>query len=338
MLTPMRRKLGIYRQCLKTSYQHVLGIPLAKALAEFSRADVSIFYEFHRPPYGGGNQFMRALWGEFERRGLKLENNTVSHATRACLFNSYNFNFERLRRLYRDDCRMVHRVDGPLGVYRGRDEDSDYRIWQINRELAEATIFQSRYSLQKHLELGLEFKSPHIIMNAAAPQIFHSRGRIGFDRQRKVRLISTSWSANLNKGTPIYKWIEEHLDWSRFEYTFVGNSPIQFERIQMVPPVPSQKLAAILRRHDIYIIASRYDPCSNALIEALSCGLPALYLHSGGHPEVVGEAGFGFCDEAEIPSLLDQLVDEYEARQAQISLPTLAEVADHYLAVMGIEH
>jgi len=315
----------------------VLGIPLARALAEFRQADVSVFYEFHRPPYGGGNQFMRALWGEFERRGLKLGNNTISHTTRACLFNSYNFNFERLRRLYRDGCRMVHRVDGPLGVYRGWDENSDYRIWQINQELAEATIFQSRYSLQKHLELGLEFKSPHIIMNAADPQIFHSHGRVGFDRQRKVRLISISWSANLNKGTPIYKWIEEHLDWSRFEYAFVGNSPIQFERIRMVPPVPSQKLAAILRQHDIFIIASRHDPCSNALIEALSCGLPAIYLRSGGHPEIVGEAGFGFTDEEEIPELLDRLVTGYKDRQVRISLPTLTEVADRYLDVMGIE-
>jgi len=333
----MRQKLGIYRQRLKTSYQHVLGIPLAKTLAEYRQADVSIFHEFHPPPHGGGNQFLRALWGELERRGLKLENNTISHTTRACLFSSYNFNFERLRRLYRSGCRMVHRVDGPMTVYRGRDDGSDRRIWQINQELADATIFQSRYSLEEHLELDMEFKSPRIIMNTADPEIFHSHGRVGFDRRRRIRLISTSWSPNLNKGAPIYKWIEDHLDWNQFEYTFVGNSPIQFERIRMLPPVPSDQLAEILRRHDIFVTASKHESCSNSLIEALSCGLPGIYIKSGSNAEIAGEAGLGFVDETEIPDLLDQLVDEYEDRQARISLPTLAEVADCYLAVMGIE-
>lgn len=299
---------------------------------------MSIFFDFRPPPYGGGNQFLRALWGEFERRGLRLENNTISHTTRACLYNSYNFDFERLRRLSRSGCRMVHRVDGPITVYRGREDGSDQRIWQINQEMADVTIFQSHYSLQKHLDLGLVFKSPCVIMNAADPQIFHPSGRVPFNRQRKIRLISSSWSANIRKGTPVYKWIEEHLDWERFDYTFVGSSPVEFERIRTLPPVPSEQVANLLRQHDIYITASQHDPCSNALIEALSCGLPAIYLKSGGHPEIVREAGFGFTDEEQIPQLLARLVDEYEARQSQIALPTLAEVASSYLAVMGFEN
>lgn len=336
----LRRRLGRYRQGLNRSYQHILGIPLAKATAGFRQADLSIFFDFRPPPYGGGNQFLRALWGEFERRGLRLENNTISHTTRACLYNSYNFDFERLRRLSREGCRMIHRVDGPLTVYRGREDDSDRRIWQVNQELADVTIFQSRYSLEKHLELGLGFKSPRVILNAADPQIFHPSGRVprAANRQRKIRLISSSWSNNPNKGGPIYKWIEQHLDWQRFEYTFVGRASVEMERCRVVPPVPSQELAELLRQHDIYITASRYDPCSNALIEALSCGLPAIYLKSGGHPEIVGEAGFGFTDPEEIPELLEQLVEEYAERQSRIALPSLAEVAGSYLAVMGIEH
>ena len=55
---------------------------------------------------------------------------------------------------------MVHRVDGPIGVYRGFDDGTDVRIVEINRELADATIFQSRYSLDKHRELGLELRRP----------------------------------------------------------------------------------------------------------------------------------------------------------------------------------
>ena len=308
-------------------------------MAGFRQADVSIFHEFVPSPSGGGHQFMRALRSEFDRRGLRTENNTISRTTHACLYNSYNFDFERLRRLRRDGCTMVHRVDGPLGVYRGRDDASDLRIWQINNELADATILQSNYSLQKHIELGLEFKSPCVIMNATDPRIFHPRGRIPFDRTRKIRLISTSWSDNPNKGAAIYTWLDNHLDWDRFEYTFIGRSSTDFERVRRLPPVPSEQLSSLLRQHDVYLIASKHDPCSNALLEALSCGLPAIYLNSGGHPEIVGEAGFGFSSissKEEIPELLGRIVDEYEDRQARISIPTLHDVANRYLAVMGI--
>lgn len=319
------------------SYYDDLGIICDHISAKFRTADISIFHQFSPPPSGGGHQFLRALWGEFEHKGFRVENNTISHTTSACLFNSFNFDFERLRRLRRSGCKLIHRVDGPITVYRGRDDGSDSRIWQINKELADATIFQSRYSLKKNLELGFTFRSPSIITNAVNPNIFHHQERLPFSRNRKIRLISVSWSDNSNKGANIYKWLEGDLDWERFEYTFIGRSPIQFNRIRMIPPVTSEKLATLLRQHDIYITASKHESCSNSLIEALSCKLPVIYIDSGSNSEIVCEAGFGFSDQEEIPTLLNQLVDEYEERQAKMSLPTLSEVCDRYLSVMGID-
>ena len=314
-----------------------LGYALERFKANFRRADVAVFHGFRRPPWGGGNQFLMALWAELEARGLRMEKNTISASTKACIFNSYNFDFDRLRKLRRNGCRMVHRVDGPLGVYRGSDDGTDRRIWGMNSELADSTIFQSQYSLLKHRELGLEFRSPFVIMNAPDPSIFRARGRTAFSRGRKTRLISTSWSDNPNKGVPTYRWIEENLDWDRFDYTFVGRSQFEFKHIKMLGPVDSASLADLLRSHDVYVTASRHDACSNALLEALACGLPAIYLRSGGNPEIVGDAGFGFADPGEVPRLLDLMVDEYEERQAKISIPALSKVADRYLSVMGIE-
>jgi glycosyltransferase involved in cell wall biosynthesis len=89
-----------------------------------------------------------------------------------------------------------------------------------------------------------------------------------------------------------------------------------------------------MREHDVYLAASRDDPCSNALIEALSCGLPAAYRRSGGHPELVGEAGIGFDDPEELPGVLSRLADELEQRRAAIRVASLADVADRYLGVL----
>ena len=90
-------------------------------------ADLALFHGFEPPPAGGGHQFLRALVGELERRRLVIEPNRISGDTPACLFNSFNFDFERLRRFARSDCRLVHRVDGPIGVYRGFDDGTDER-------------------------------------------------------------------------------------------------------------------------------------------------------------------------------------------------------------------
>jgi glycosyltransferase involved in cell wall biosynthesis len=95
-------------------------------------------------------------------------------------------------------------------------------------------------------------------------------------------------------------------------------------------------MAELFRKHDIYVTASKNDPCSNSLIEALTCGLPAIYLHSGGHPEIVKQAGAGFEVAEQIPALLDQLVGQYEAFQSRISIPSVKEVSEQYLKVLEL--
>ena len=292
-------------------------------------ADVAVFHEFHAPPYGGGNQFLLALVGELEGRGLAVETNRVSGQTPACLYNSFNFDFARLRRFIRDDVRMVHRVDGPVGVYRGFDDGTDRRIAKIN-ELADVTILQSRFSLDKHVELGIELRNPIVVRNSVDPAIFHpsTQERAPADR---LRVITTSWSANPRKGAEILTWIDRNLDVDAFEVTFAGNTEQAFEHIRVVGALPSQPLADLLRAHDVYLATSRDDPCSNALLEGLACGLPAAFLRSGGHPELVGEGGIGFDEPDELPSVLTRLREELAERRARIHVPPLRDVADRYL-------
>ncbi len=302
----------------------------------FRSADLSIFHEMKPPPDGGGNQFLRALWGEMERSGLRVEGNRVSAHTRACLFNAFNFDEERLRQLKRTGCRMVHRVDGPVGVYRSRDDGVDGHVWRLNREFADATIFQSIYSLNKHLELGLEFNEPVVIHNAVDPAIFHPRGREPFRNERKTRIFAMSWSDNPNKGAAVYKWLEDNLDWERYEFTFVGRSPISFERIQMLPPMTSDEIAQIMRTQDIFITASKHESCSNALIEALSCGLPAIYVKSGSNEEVTRAGGIGFSQAQDVPNCLDVIRSDYGRYQKVLPVFDLSSVSRLYQEVLGL--
>ena len=300
------------------------------------RPELAIAHDFRPPPYGGSNQFLHALRRELRGRGLRVAANVVTRHTRACLLNAHVFDERELRRMLHPGCRVVHRVDGPVAEYRGFDDGTDRRIMALNAELAHATVFQSSYSMDASARLGLEFREPVVIPNAVDPDIFRPpRERPPLDG-RKVRLITTSWSDNPNKGAETYRRLEGLVDWTRFEWTFVGRIGVALERIRVVGPVPSERLAAFLREHDVFVTASVHDPASNALLEALACGLPALYAASGGHAEIAREAGFAFSEAEEVPALLDRLVEELEERRLRIAVPSLAGVADRYLALLGL--
>jgi glycosyltransferase involved in cell wall biosynthesis len=305
-----------------------------RALVE--RPDVAIAHAFRKPPYGGSNQFLIALRGELARRGLRVGANLITRRTRACVINSYVFDERALRRMLHPGCRVVHRLDGPLSVYRGFDNGTDGYLSRVNLDLADVTVFQSRYSLDACRELGLQFREPVVIRNAVDPALFRPPAAREPLDGRPVRLITTSWSDNPNKGAATLARLEELLDPERFELTFVGRSQVAFRRIRTVPPVPSERVAELLREHDAFVMPSRHESCSNALLEALACGLPAAYVASGGNAELVGEAGIPFADDEDAAPAVERLASELEERRARISIPSLAEVTDRYLEVMGL--
>jgi glycosyltransferase involved in cell wall biosynthesis len=312
----------------------VAGTEVERARTRRGRADVAVFHEFVPPPRGGGHQFLAALIGELRRKGVDVEVNRISGATPACLFNSFNVDAGRLRRFSRDDCRLVHRVDGPIGVYRGFDDGTDRRIVELNHELANATVFQSRYSLEMHAEVGFELRDPVVIRNAPDPALFHPDGRAPLPDTGPIRLITTSWSDNPRKGAAVIAELERLVDPARFELTFVGRAPVAFDRARMIPPVPPAEVAELLRAHHVFVFASLNESCSNSLLEALACGLPALYVDSGSNAEVVGDGGLAFTDAPDAAARLDELVVRWKELQAAISVPSLAETGGSYLEVL----
>jgi glycosyltransferase involved in cell wall biosynthesis len=326
----VRRIAGVARRRARLERDLIAG--------RFHHADLALFHEFERPPAGGGHQTLRAVMGELRQRGVRIAVNAIPNGTEACLFNSFNFDARRLERFAArsPECRMVHRVGAVTTLYRGADDGTDAHVAELNRRFADATLAISHATVEMYRSIGIDLVDPHVVYNGVDPTIFHPEGRETFDAARKLRLIAVSWSDNPRKGGSVYRWLESALDWDRYEFTFVGNTQEQFERIRHVPPRPSRELADLLRRHDVFVTATEHDAYSNALVEALSCGLPAVYLDSGGSGEAVKGAGFAFREREEIPGLLERLREEYPERQRLISLPSLAEVCDGYLELLGL--
>lgn len=58
--------------------------------------------------------------------------------------------------------------------------------------------------------------------------------------------------------------------------------------VSMTGPYTQEDAPAVYRSADAYLMLKHNDPCPNAVLEALACGLPVLYSDSGGVPELVG--------------------------------------------------
>ena len=328
------RAAVVHARTLGRKVTALVGTEAVRIASRRRSADLAVFHEYVPPPSGGGNQFIRALVGELERRGLEVEWNRLSGGTPACLFNSFNFDFRRLRRLAREGVRMVHRVDGPIRVYRGFDDGTDARIADLNGALADATVLQSRWSLDRHRDLGIELRRPVVIPNAPDPALFFPPAQREPLHGRPLRIVATSWSDNPRKGADAIEWLDRQVDPGEFELTFAGRTQLPLARTRVVGPLSSSALADLLRTQDVYLAGSSDDPCSNALLEALACGLPAASRRSGGHPELVGDAGLGFDEPEELPQVLETLAREIDARRAAIRVPALADVTDRYLEVL----
>jgi glycosyltransferase involved in cell wall biosynthesis len=293
---------------------------------------IHILWEFTDKPWGGGNQFLKALRQQF----IKQDNyaDTPEHAD-IILFNSHQFQKQalRLKLKYREKI-FIHRVDGPLFHTRGEiGIGTDRKIFYCNDLVADGTVFQSEWSRNESYRQGMKKnRFETCIINAPDQDIFYPKATltISDSQLRKIRLVTTTWSSNPRKGFDILHYLDEHLDFSRYSMIFIGNYDRPFKNITMIDPLPSGKLAEKLREQDIFIAASVGEPCSNSFLEALHCGLPAVARNNSSYPELLGKNGLLFDGKEDVIEMIDRLSENIESYNKPCNILRIDEIAYRY--------
>ena len=274
---------------------------------------------------GGGNQFLKLLRNNFVSRDIYTD--TAKDAD-VILFNAHHrFEwFSEMRSYYRDKF-FVHRMDGLYSLYNNLSDVREGNSLMMN-SFANATIFQSNWAMLEYYKKK-EFKNAHVIYNSSDSNLFYKEDK----KNKKKKIIITSWSKNKNKGFDSYSFIDKNLDFEKYDVIFIGNSPVKFTNIIDIGALNNDKLAGVLRGGDMYLTASRYECCSNSLIEALMCGLPVVAFDSGSNSELVKNAGEMFSNDEELLNKINLVGNNIETYSSKIEVKSMEEVANNYVEV-----
>ena len=267
---------------------------------------ISIGSKIKTGPWGGGNLFVINL-----KEYLESQNHEVV----------FDLNDDDIDIILLTDPRLVSESSSfdyidvilykklvnpnPIIFHRINECDERKNTKKLNKfmlkanNVADYTIFVSSWIKNLYSKLGHN-KPSSVILSGSNTKIFNRNDFNTWDKNKKFKIVTHHWGSNWNKGFDAYKKLDDLLIdnfWSqKIEFSYIGNLPKKFNFINSkhIKPLSGMELSKELKKNNLYITGSLNEPSGNHHIEASQCGLPVLYINSGGVTEYCKEYGVEF--------------------------------------------
>tara|TARA_B100001564_G_C20662271_1_gene682123 strand:- start:2351 stop:3307 length:957 start_codon:yes stop_codon:yes gene_type:complete len=275
-------------------------------------------------PWGGGNLFLINLKEYLETNGHSVVFDLKDKDIDIILFSDPRTGKGSTSTFSKKDIKKyISKVNKKTKVVQRINEcDERKNTKNINKlylssaEIADNVVFVSSWLQSIYLQLGLDKKKSSVIMSGSNEMIFNSYGRTKKPVNKKFKLLTHHWSSNYLKGFDLYNLIDQLLETSKWrnkiEFTYIGNvdKKFNFKNTKVIAPLSGYELANEIKEHDIYVTGSLNEPSGNHHIEAALCGLPVLYINSGGIPEYTKNYGLEVSLE-NFEEKLEYLIEYY---------------------------
>jgi len=293
---------------------------------------VSIGSKIVNGPWGGGNLFVKNLSNFLINNGhdviydlgdkdidLILLTDPRSRKESSSTFNHQDI--ESYKKYINQNVSVVQRINE---CDERKNTTGTNQIYLEASNTADHVIFVSSWLRDLYLKIGMPEEKTSVILAGSNVKIFNDENSSIFDRNKKIKIVTHHWSSHENKGFKIYnllnKMLEEDYWKNKIEFTYIGNTSEEYDlnNTNIIPPLAGKQLAEELKNHHIYVTASINEPSGNHHIEAAQCGLPILYLNSGGIPEYCDGYGVSFTNTNDFENKLNLMISEYETYKSKM--------------------
>ena len=285
---------------------------------------VSIGTNIKDGPWGGGNLFAINLKNHLNSKGIHVTNNLndddidiilITEPRKTSESSAFtHVDVQKYLKFVNSETLIMHRINEC-------DERKNTRYlnkYMINaNKVADYTVFVSTWLKNLYENQGMNTDNNHVILAGANKEVFNSKNFTPWDGIGKLRIVTHHWGANWNKGFDIYKELDNLLTKKKWQdkisFTYIGNVPknFKFKNTKVIRPLSGKKLAQSIKKNHVYLTASINEPSGNHHIEGAQCGLPLLYIDSGGIPEYCN--GFGeVFNKTNFEIKLEKLMNVYE--------------------------
>ena len=285
---------------------------------------ISIGANIKEGPWGGGNLFFKNLSNYLTENGHEVVYDLHSKDIQVILLTDPRYLSESSAYDYRDikiykrfinkNVKVIHRIN----ECDERKNTAGLNSFIIkSSKVADIKVFVSTWLKNLYESQGIETKNNLVILSGSNPIIFNNNNQRMWNRSEPMKIVTHHWGANWNKGFDTYELLDELLNIPQFKknftFTYIGNLPknFSFNNSKHIPPLEGIELSKELQKNDLYITGSLNEPSGNHHIEGSLCGLPVMYIDSGGITEYANEHGIAYSLE-NIQEKLEEVLLTYE--------------------------
>lgn len=280
-------------------------------------------------PWGGGNNFVKSLKSSLINNGHSLVDALCDDIDLIIMidprYDEARISINEIASYKRRNPRVkiLHRINECDARKNTNEIDS---LLLASNQLADKTVFISEWLKDYFIKRGFS-KDSQVIYNGCNSDFFYPNHTKVIKAPYKI--VTHHWSDNWMKGFDAYKRIDEicRSNPQKYQFTYIGRYAKEYapQSTHIISPLYDKQLGEELRKHDIYVTASRWEPCGMHHIEGASSGLPVLY-HSNGGGIVEGckNHGLSFDSIDQIESKLDDLVNLHSSLMTNIDYKFLS--------------
>lgn len=260
------------------------------------------------------------LFFSFSRHLVKYKNASFLRATKRAFRKLKGFDALYAHFWHNGLIASMLNDELPLFVACGENKISVNIAENINRlkERVKGVIYVSNKSLEEATRIGLQDKQNYIVApNGFNKRIFHPvprtgcRKKLGWDFSNIVLCFVGAFAEHkgplrvVQAVKKINSKIQDEEDKIKMCFIGRGSQTPEDDNIVFCGSVPHDSMATYLCASNIFILPSFMEGCSNAIIEALGCGLPIIASDRSFNYDALD----GSCSLLIDPESIDEIAD-----------------------------